>query len=121
MINNDFNSNTKVANYPPHSLSVKLNEEVTLAYLAGPEENATNYLLTVLIDWKQTFINHNEPFQIINIADFNKVGYGTFTFIAPIDPRDYELIAYLIPEPFTRKGKDSFSISSSTRFTLSVQ
>ncbi|MEI3614624.1 hypothetical protein [Pseudogracilibacillus sp. SO30301A] len=120
MINDDLNMNAKVANNPPHSLSVKPNEEVTLAYRAGPEENATNYLLTVLIDWKQTLINNNEPFQIINIPDSNKVGYGTFTFIAPNDPGDYELIAYLIPEPFTRKSDDLFSISSSTRFTLSV-
>lgn len=120
MINDDFNANTKVANYPPHSLSVKPNEEVTLAYRAGPEENATNYLLTVLLDWKQALIN-NEPFQIIKIPDSTKVGYGTFTFIAPNDPGDYELIAYLIPEPFTRKSDDLFSISLSTRFTLSVQ
>jgi len=121
MLNQDFNKSTNMAKYPPHVINTNKGNNIKLAYRAGTTYEAQQYLLMVLVDWKQAKIN-NELFQLINIEDLNKVGFGTLNLQVPKKTGEYEVVAFLIPNPFNQKNNDYYyDIASSTRFTLDVK
>lgn len=78
----------------------------------------------VLVVWKQANIN-NKSFQLINIEDLNKVGFGTLSLKVPNKTGEYEVVAFLIPNPFDQKTNYYYyyyyDIATSTRFTLDVK
>ncbi|MCM3216789.1 hypothetical protein WKH57_24975 [Niallia taxi] len=121
MLNQDFNKNTNMAKYPPHAITTNKGTNLKLAYRAGTTYEAQQYLLMVLVDWKQANIN-NESFQLINIEKLNKVGFGTLNLQVPNKTGEYEVVAFLIPNPFEQKTNDYYyDIATSTRFTLDAK
>ncbi|TYQ13116.1 UNVERIFIED_CONTAM: hypothetical protein Cloal_4174 [Acetivibrio alkalicellulosi] len=121
MINIDFdNFSEKEVYFPPTFITSKTSEKIQLAYRMGNYSGIEEYLMIILLDWKQCYFD-DKPYKLLRIAD-SKIGYGTFDIIAPDKPGLYEIVGYVVPAPFEDKGLyDYRQIDTSYRFTLEVQ
>lgn len=106
---------------PEKNLQVQPNEKVNLMYnISNIESNLALMILTV--GFEQAKID-DKYYEVIELNESNSVFNDSFDFVAPSEAGKYEVIAYLIYDPF--KTMKSTSLSNSTvghsyRFTLEV-
>lgn len=123
-INKDYAYSILESNILPSMetlITTNKNDEVKLMYNVSATEIDTEDLLILLtVDFNQTIIN-NKPYELIKLPK-GKTGIGEINFMAPDKEGKYEVIAYLIYNPFQQNQLTSHSIvSSAQRFTLEVK
>ena len=79
-------------------------------------------LIILTVGFEQTNINE-KIYEVVELNQSNSVFNDSFEFVAPSEPGKYEVIAYLVHDPF--KTMQSTDLSNSTvghsqRFTLEV-
>lgn len=124
IINMDYENklqNQKLISVPEKNLQVQPNEKVNLMYnISNSESNLALMILTV--GFEQVKIN-NKYYEVIELNESNSVFNDSFDFVAPSEVGKYEVIAYLIYDPFkTMKSTSLFNstVGHSYRFTLEV-
>lgn len=106
---------------PDALLQVKPNEEVKLMYNIS-NQDYESALLLLTVGFEQVDINSNK-YEVVQLDQENSVVNGPLSFIAPKEPGKYEVIAYLVYDPWkTMKSTDlsNSSVGLSYRFTLEV-
>ncbi|MBQ1787092.1 MAG: hypothetical protein II005_10295 [Turicibacter sp.] len=124
IINMDYENklqNQKLIAVPESVLQVQSNEKINLMYnISNIEFDSALIILTV--GFEQTNINE-KIYEVVELNQSNSVFNDSFEFVAPSEPGKYEVIAYLVHDPF--KTMQSTDLSNSTvghsqRFTLEV-
>lgn len=84
-------------------------------------KNNSGYALIILtLNFNQVGINDNKFFQLIKLDNKNGTANGTINIKTPSEPGDYEVIGYLILDPFDKQVEIINAVSFSQRFTLSI-
>lgn len=106
--------------YPPYNLKAEKNQDLTLSFTAGGFPDTSEYLILLTVGWEQWEMD-GEPYKPLQIEP-SKLGYGTFQIKTPAEHGLYEVVAYLINNPFDSNNSNSFlPVMSSYRFTLEVE
>ena len=101
-------------------MQAKAGETITLAYRAGNYENASELMVIVLIDWKQSQINDVNSLYIRNKPGY--IGYGELNITTPLQAGEYEVTAFVVDSPFSLRDFNTFHTHDTAyRFTLTVQ
>lgn len=121
MLNLDFDAaNNATTQFPPQNIFAKAGETITLAYRAGNYENASELMVIVLIDWKQSQINDVNSLYIRNKPGY--IGYGELNITTPLQAGEYEVTAFVVDSPFSLRDFNTFHTHDTAyRFTLTVQ
>ena len=121
ILNEDFDAeNDTMVKFPAQSMKASPNEPVKLAYRVGNYETADDVAVVLLVDWKQQEINNKPYLYILNKAGY--MSYGTLEFLAPSEPGEYEVTAFVVDDPFGLRTADNFHFhDTSYRFTLIVK
>lgn len=103
---------------PDKEMVVNTSSKVRLDYRIGSYDNVQEYLILLCVGWESVLIDGNE----YKIIELNKPGiaFGELSFIAPENSGEYEVTAWIIPNPFKYNTDDFTPLDSSYRFTLKV-
>lgn len=112
----------KEATYlPPVQINAKSKEKITFTLRAGGHSHTTDYIALIIVDWKQTTFGNNQSFWYFNVPEGN-LGYKQIELIAPELSGEYEVCAYLVPNPWKSLDESRYiGIDTSYRFTLLVE
>lgn len=99
-------------------ITVKANENVELYYHAGGYESTENMIIFLEVGMKQQNINNQEYIYVQ--GENKKISYGKINFNAPCEIGKYEVIGWIINNPYNPEEKLS-ELQSTFRFTLNVE
>ena len=121
MLNTDFEAvSDKSVKFPPKYIKTAPNDTVSLAYRIGNYENSEDVLAVVLVDWKQQSINGKSVLHTYNKSGY--ISYGVLDFTAPAQAGEYEVVAFVVDNPYQLKDFNTFHIHDTAyRFTLIVE
>lgn len=116
------NSRTdKLGSYiPEKEIHVKKGESLTLQYDAGGYSENNNFLLFATAGFQQMDLNGQKYIYFSNLPN-KKMAAGFLQMQTPDESGSYEVIVYMIPEPFLNDGIPDKLADGSYRFTLVVE
>ncbi|OPH53331.1 hypothetical protein BC351_05500 [Paenibacillus ferrarius] len=121
LINQDRNQKEKFLT-PQKLITAKSGGMIELALRGGGTPNE-EYVVWLTVDWKQIKAFDEKAFLFFRIPK-NESMYTPITFKAPTQPGEYEIAAYMTPNPFKQLDDGFFqdiSTYTSHRFTLKVE
>lgn len=108
-----------ISKIPEKEVHVQSGEELTLQYHAGAYEN-NDFLMFVTAGYMQMKLNGQE-FLYFSGLPAKKMAAGYCQMETPKEPGKYEVIGYVIPEPFLEESVSGQRSLESYRFTLVVE
>lgn len=128
LINQDFKNIGNIT-LPPKQITAHPGEKVNLAIRAGGYNDTDNYVAWMLIGWNQVAISENTDSWFFQ-TKIGELAYKKITIIAPLEKGDYEVVGFVMDNPWSfsnnvehKISKDRFYpiTSSSYRITLHVE
>lgn len=123
VINMDYDNvqqKESILEYPEKVLRCRPNEQIKLMYNISDEE-FKNALVILNVGYQQTQINNN-PYLMVSLEEANESVFNDyFQFIAPEEDGIYEVIGFVIFDPFTKEASGINNVYTSIRFSLEVQ
>jgi len=120
VVNQNFSDKT-TPSIPPLEITSKPGEETKLAVRVSNISNTGNYLFWLSVDWQQYNLTNSLPFLFFNIPP-NRGAYKEIMIKAPTQPGKYEIVGFLVSNPWSKVGAslDPITVDTSYRFTLTV-
>lgn len=103
---------------PEKEVHVQSGEELTLQYHAGAFKN-NDFLMFVTVGYNQMKLDGQEYLYFSDLPA-KQMAAGYCQMETPKEPGRYEVIGYVIPEPFLETGVSAQHATESYRFTLVV-
>lgn len=103
---------------PEKEVHIQSGENLTLQYHAGAFEN-NNFLMFVTAGYTQMKLNGQDYLYFSDLPT-KQMAVGYCQMETPKEPGKYEVIGYVIPEPFLKTGVSTQYSLESYRFTLVV-
>lgn len=121
MLNTDFSPLDDAQVYfPPIDIIASPEEKITLAYRAGNYDNSGGILISVLVNWSQQPLD-GVPYLYVK-SKSGYISFGEIEIKAPPEPGEYEVVAFVVNQPFEHKNAETFHMHDTAyRFTLTVQ
>ncbi len=108
-----------VSKIPEKEVHVRQGEELTIQYHAGAfEEN--DFLMFITAGYEQMRLNGQDYLYFSDLPP-KQMAAGYCQMETPEEPGRYEVIGYVIPQPFLESGLSDQHSSESYRFTLVVE
>lgn len=108
-----------VSKIPAKEVHVQRGESLTIQYHAGAFEN-NDFLMFVTAGYEQMKLDGQEYLYFTDLPS-RQLAAGYCQMETPKEPGRYEVIGYVIPEPFLEKGISAQHPDESYRFTLVVE
>ena len=108
-----------VSKIPDKEVHVQSGEKLTIQYHAGAYDD-NDFLMFVTCGYEQMKLNDKDYLYFSDLPD-KQLAAGYCQMETPTEPGRYEVIGYVIPEPFLEDGISSQHPDESYRFTLVVE
>lgn len=108
-----------VSKIPAKEVFVKSGEPLTIQYHAGAFEN-NDFLIFITAGYEQMKLN-GQSYLYFSDLPSKQLAAGYCQMETPKEPGQYEVMGYVIPEPFLETGVSLQHANESYRFTLTVE
>ena len=117
LLNSDIENNTRAI--PEREMILHQGEEFSLQYQVGGYPDCEEVAVIITIGLKQAKIN-NQDYILCQVKDGELV-HGVANLTAPAEAGEYEIMGWVIKEPFDTDKSEYFPLDASHRFTLTVE
>lgn len=117
LLNTDIENNTRII--PERELIVHPGEDFSLQYQVGGYQDCETVAIIITIGLKQAQIN-NQDYILCQINNGELV-HGVANLKAPTEVGEYEIMGWVIKNPFDMNKGNYFPLDAAHRFTLTVK
>ena len=104
--------------FPDKVMSCRKNDEIKLMYNISNTNNK-EAILFLLVDFNQISVD-GMAYKLIKLSK-DSVSNGEIKFITPNKPGLYDVIGYVVFDPYDKLSYETFVVRTSYRFTLKVE
>ncbi|MCG8485582.1 MAG: hypothetical protein MJA31_19905 [Clostridia bacterium] len=124
LLNLDYN-NSEMKNKggiinPEPSMQIEKNTQLPLMYNIDKYKVKNDCLIIITANYKPLKINENNYYQLIKLDGEKGTANGSINIMTPNKSGNYEIIGYVIRDPFKKQSSPDNIVDTSPRFTMVV-